>query len=73
MLLIAYGALVVHQDVSCIQQWLQTSISDALPEFLRNVGFAPFFSALLCGADNNDHYILSALAVSQRNYVPTNR
>ena len=35
--------------------------------------FRTFFSALLCGADNNEHYILSALAVSQRNYVPGHR
>lgn len=55
MLMIAYGALVVHQDVSCIQQWLQTIISDALSEFLLNVGFAPFFSALLYGADSIEH------------------
>jgi hypothetical protein len=73
MLMIAYGALVVHQDVSSIQQWLQTIISDALSEFLLNVGFAPFFSALLYGADSNEHYILSALAVCQRNNVPAHR
>jgi len=46
MLLIAYGALVGHQEGSCIQQWLQTGISDEFPEFFLNVGFAPFYVAL---------------------------